>query len=106
MACHILDSRFFKDFYGTEEMREVFDDLRLLQYWLDVEAALAEAEARAGVIPARAAREISRRARAEGLDPDHLKKEIDRTVHPLVPVVRALAGACRDGAGEYVHWGA
>lgn len=106
MPAHILDSRFLGDLYGTLEMRAVFDDLALLQRWLDAEVALAEAEAELGLIPAAAAREIAAKARAEKLDHARIKELVDRTVHPIVPVIRALAEACEGGAGEYVHWGA
>ena len=49
-------------------MREVWSDRAMIQRWLDVEAALARAEARLGIIPAPAADEISRRARVDLLD--------------------------------------
>ena len=64
MASHILDSQFLKDLYGTPEMRAVFDDMHLLQKWLDAEVALAQAEAEMGIIPEAAASEITRRAHA------------------------------------------
>ena len=51
MPSSILDSAFLKDLYGAAQMRAVFDDAGLLQKWLDVEVALAEAEAEIGVIP-------------------------------------------------------
>jgi adenylosuccinate lyase len=35
-----------------DEMRAVFDDRALLQKWLDVEVALAQAEAANGALPA------------------------------------------------------
>ena len=90
MTSHILDSQFLKDLYGTPEMRAVFDDLHLLQKWLDTEAALAQAEAELGIIPAAAAAEITRRAQAEQLDLPRLKQLIDQTVHPIVPVIKVL----------------
>ena len=106
MPAHIIDSIFFKDLYGTEAMRSVFDDLNLLQKWLDVEVALAQVEAEIGLIPTYAAEEIARRARAEALDTVRLKQLIDQTVHPIVPLIRVLAEACTGDAGEYIHWGA
>lgn len=106
MPSHIVDSIFFRDLYGTAEMRAVFDDLNLLQKWLDVEVALARAEAELGIIPASAAQEIARCARAENLDTARIKQLIDQTVHPIVPVIRVLAEACQGDAGEYIHWGA
>jgi 3-carboxy-cis,cis-muconate cycloisomerase len=106
MPSTTIDSIFFKDLYGTEEMRAVFEDLNLLQKWLDVEAALAQAEAEVGLIPAYAAEEIGRRAQARALDTGRLKLLIDKTVHPIVPLIRILGEACDGDAGEYVHWGA
>ena len=106
MAAHILDSRFLQDLYGTPEMRAVFDEMHLLQKWLDAEAALAQAEAELGIIPAEASLEITRKAVAEQLDLPRLKQLIDQTVHPIVPVIRVLEQACEGEAGEYIHWGA
>lgn len=105
MGAHMIDSIFFGDQFGTAEMRAVFDDQSLLQKWLDVEAALARAEAVAGVIPVAAADEITRQARAEQMDVQAIKRDIDWTFHPIVPVIRELARHCGT-AGEYVHWGA
>jgi len=106
MPSHILDSAFLKDLYGTAEMRAVFDDMSLLQKWLDTEVALAQAEAEIGVIPAYAAEEITRRARADQLDTVRIKQLVDQTVHPIVPLIRVLKEACDGDAGEYIHWGA
>ena len=106
MSSHILDSAFLKDLYGTPEMRAVFDDLHLLQKWLDVEVALAQAEADLGLIPSPAAAEIARRAVAGQLDWARLKQLIDQTVHPIVPLIKVLQQACEGDAGEYIHWGA
>lgn len=105
MPSHVIDSLFFKDLFGSSAMRAIFDDLNLLQKWLDYEAALARAEARCGLIPREAADEISRQARADGMDPAAIKAGIDKTVHPLVSVIWQLSQRCGD-AGRYVHWGA
>jgi 3-carboxy-cis,cis-muconate cycloisomerase len=92
--------------YGTDELRQVFSDRNLLQCWLDVEAALARAEAEVGLIPQEAAEEITAKAQADLLDIETLKQGIDQTTHELVPMVRHLAALCRGDAGRYVHWGA
>lgn len=96
----------FADLFGTDEMRRLFDDEALIQGWLDAESALARAEAAAGLIPQEAADEIARKARAELLDTERIRREIRTTNHPLVPTIRAFAAICGDGAGEFVHWGA
>ena len=106
MPSTLIDSIFFKDLYGTDEMRAVFSDLSLLQKWLDAEVALAQAEAELGLIPAWAADEIARKGRAELLDTAAIKRGIDQTVHPIVPMIRAFDAVCENGAGEFIHWGA
>jgi 3-carboxy-cis,cis-muconate cycloisomerase len=106
VTSHVIDSALFRDQFGTEEMRRGFGERHLIQCWLDVEAALARAEARAGVIPEKAAREITEAARVDRLDFGEIKRRIDVMVHPLMPFVTVFAESCPDGSGEYVHWGA
>jgi len=106
MPSHITDSIFLKDLYGTDEMRAVFDDHALLQKWLDVETALARAEADLGIVPPDAAAEITQRGRAELIDTAWMKREIDHTLHPIVPLIRAFKAICSPGAGEWIHYGA
>lgn len=106
MPAHVVDSIFFKDLFGTAAMRAVFDDISLLQKWLDYEAALARAQARLGMFPASAADEITRQAQASLMDTDAIKAGIDKTVHPLVSMIWQLSNRCAGDAGRYVHWGA
>jgi 3-carboxy-cis,cis-muconate cycloisomerase len=89
----------------SEEVRSLFDSRALVQAWLDVERALAEAEAEVGVIPAEAAARIGREADASLYDLAALRRGIAESQHPLVPLVRALAERCGDDGG-WVHWGA
>ena len=106
MASHIIDSSFFGDSFGTQEMRMIFTDEALFQSWLDVEVALAHAEAELGIVSLDVAKEIARKANFSLLDSQFIKEQIQLTVHPLVPLVRALKAVCEGEAGEYVHWGA
>ena len=87
-------------------MRAIFADHALLQKWLDVEVALAQAEAEIGVIPVEAAAEITRAGKANLIDTVRMKQMIDQTLHPIVPLIRAFKDICEGGAGEYIHWGA
>jgi 3-carboxy-cis,cis-muconate cycloisomerase len=106
VSAYVVDSRLFKDQFGTEAMRRIFSDENVVQKWLDVEAALAKVEAELGIIPDRAAAEIRRKANVEYYDLDAMKREMDRTSHPIVPLLRAIKEVCEGDAGEYVHWGA
>ena len=64
----MIDSPLFGDLFSTEEMRKLFSDETTVQKWLDVEAALARAEAKLGIIKQEHADEITRKARVELLD--------------------------------------
>ena len=106
MSAYVIDSELFRDQFSTVEMRDIFSDRRTVQAWLDVEAALAEAEAELGIIPNVAAEAIKDVGDAALYDLADMKREMDRTSHPIVPLVRAIAEKCDNDLGEYVHWGA
>lgn len=105
MATTVLDSRIFRDLFGTEAMRAVFSDEAYLGRCVEVEVALARAQARAGVIPEAAARDIAARSSARGLDLERLKRDTENVGYPVLPLVRQLAEQCGE-AGRWVHWGA
>jgi adenylosuccinate lyase len=87
-------------------IRDLFTVEAGWQSWLDVEAALAVAEAKIDVIPKPAADVIVAKARVELLDRDNVIEGLRRTGHPIVPIVWELSRICGDEAGGYVHWGA
>src|SRR5205809_5114563 len=87
-------------------VRALFTEAARFQSWLDVEAALARAQADLGIIPELAAREIIRKAHLEYLDLGAVRAGLARTGHPLVPLIWELDRVCEGDAGGYVHWGA
>ncbi|BBU32262.1 3-carboxy-cis,cis-muconate cycloisomerase (plasmid) [Burkholderia sp. THE68] len=105
LASTVFDSVLFRDAFGTAKMRALFADHALVQRYLDVEVALAKAEARAGVIPAEAAEVIARESKIERIDFDHMREETDIVGYPILPLVHQMVKMCGD-AGRYVHWGA
>lgn len=105
MPSTAFNSRIFRDFFGTPAMRAVFSDEALARRYVEVEVALARAEAKVGVIPEAAAVEIARRAEGLDLDLAQLKAETDIVGYPIVGVVHQMAKGVGE-AGGYVHWGA
>jgi 3-carboxy-cis,cis-muconate cycloisomerase len=105
MPSTVFDSGIFRDAFGAPGMRALFADEALVARYVEVEVALAAAEARVGVIPQDAADAIKRAARAEAIDLGKLKQETDLVGYPIVGLVHQLAAQCGD-AGRYVHWGA
>jgi 3-carboxy-cis,cis-muconate cycloisomerase len=110
MAIGVLDSVIFADMFGTPAMREIFGDEAFLARCVDVEAALARAQGRLGIIPVEASEAITRAANAladrrRALDLVRLKKETETVGYPILPLVRQLAEWAGDH-GRYLHWGA
>lgn len=51
MNCSAIDSRVFRNLFGTQDIREIFSDEVYVQCLIKTEAALARAESKTGVIP-------------------------------------------------------
>ncbi|WP_296248386.1 class-II fumarase/aspartase family protein [Pseudomonas sp. UBA4194] len=105
MSSTVFDSALFRDMFGTAEMRAVFSDKALIQRYIEVEVALARAEARCGVIPAEAAEQIAALSTYESLDLALMQHETEIVGYPILPLVEQLSKTCGE-AGRYVHWGA
>ena len=105
MAVNPADSPVFGAMYGSDAMRDVFDERAFLQRMLDVEAALARVQGRLGIIPAEAAAAISAAARFEVLDQDELAASARNIGYPVTGVVKGLNRAAGE-AGRWTHWGA
>jgi 3-carboxy-cis,cis-muconate cycloisomerase len=95
--------------FSSAAMRAVCDDAACLQHMLDFEAALARAEAAAGVIPATVAGPIANACTAEAFDIAALAEAATRSGNLAIPLVKALTAAVAKtdpDAARYVHWGA
>src|SRR5437773_12406368 len=84
-------------------VRALFTESARFQSWLDVEAALARAQAELGIIPEAAAREIIDKAHLSYLDLAAVQEGFARTGHPLAPLALALDPACTGDAAAYGH---
>lgn len=90
-------------------MRAVMADTARLQRLLDVEHALARAEAALGVIPKAAAKPISECCHADQFDIAALGEAAGASGNIAIPLVKALTAAVKKrnaNAAGYVHWGA
>jgi 3-carboxy-cis,cis-muconate cycloisomerase len=88
------------------QLRAATDGRAWLEAMLATEAALARAEAQAGVIPAAAAEAIAGACRAELYDLEELSREGHAAGNPVEPLVRALREQAGAEAAQHVHRGA
>jgi 3-carboxy-cis,cis-muconate cycloisomerase len=105
-----LSSVLFGDMFGTAAMRAAFGEEAFLARCTEVEAALARAQARVGIVPQPAAAAITAAADTviaapQSLDLERLKRETANVGYPILPLVRQLAERAGE-AGRWLHWGA
>jgi 3-carboxy-cis,cis-muconate cycloisomerase len=96
----------FDGLFVPVELRRALDDEAWLRALLDVERALAAAEAAVGVIPAEAAAAIAAVCEPGRFDAEALAESGRRVGNVAEPLVRALREAVGGEAARFVHWGA
>jgi 3-carboxy-cis,cis-muconate cycloisomerase len=95
--------------FATDAMRAVFSDRARIARMLEFEAALAHAEAEAGVVPSGAAETIAGECDAAAFDVAAIQEAATRAGNLAIPLVGALTRkvAAADAVAKgYVHWGA
>ena len=105
MPSTLIDSKIYKDLFGTEAMRDIFSDDSYIDRCVRVEAALAKVQGNIGVIPKDAAKTIVKMATPKAIDRKALKDDMEIVGRVIAPIVKQLTAACGD-QGAYVHWGA
>ncbi|GDX06949.1 adenylosuccinate lyase family protein [Buttiauxella sp. A111] len=86
-------------------MKALFTHEARVQSWLDVEAALATAQAKVGIIPASAAKNIAENCQLDRIDLAEVERLLREIGHGFVPVIKVLVKACDEESGKYVHYG-
>jgi 3-carboxy-cis,cis-muconate cycloisomerase len=94
-----MASRLIDGFATTGELADLFSDEAVIGAMLRFEAALADSQARLGIIPRSAADAI---AQVSSLDAAGLAEDARESASLAIPFVKALTAR----AGGYVHWGA
>lgn len=92
--------------FSTPEMSAIFSSEAHVRGMLAFEAALARAEARAGIIPQEAAAAITATCDTAHLDIEALYREAALASTPAIPLVRMLTAQVPGDARKFVHWGA
>lgn len=101
-------SSLFESYLSTPQAAESLSDLRVVQTMLRIEAALARAQANAGLIPADAAQSIMGTCKVELFDVPKLVRESARTrslATPLVDSLRETVALFNPQAAGFVHLG-
>ena len=101
-----MSEELFGPLFVPDAIREAVGGRAWLQAMLDAEAALAIAEARAGLIPSGEAQTIAECCDADRFDPEEIGREGRAAGNPVPALVKALTAAVPDNAARHVHKGA
>ena len=93
------------DTFGEPRFTEAFSPARTVAAWLEVEVALARAQADHGVIPAPAAEAIERELRSVEIDLAQLSEGARLVGYPILPLLQQLARTSPEVAA-HLHYGA
>jgi len=93
------------DVFGDDEVTQLFSEESFVGAWLEVERALARAQAELGIIPAQAAAAIEAAATPGRIDPASLRARTLVVGYPILPLLEQI-GHDSPEAARYVHWGA
>jgi 3-carboxy-cis,cis-muconate cycloisomerase len=109
MTTPLAPSSLLAPLFSSAAMRAITSDEARLQRLLDVEAALAHAEATLDIIPQGAAEAIARSCQARLYDIKSLSEAAVASGNIAIPLIKALTEEVSKHDSEaagYVHWGA
>ena len=106
MTISPFDSALLGDLFADREIAELFEDSAQIASMLLFEAALAAAQARAGVIPEASATRIAEVCRDFQPDPASLAAGTASSGVPVPALVKALKAEIDGDDARYVHFGA
>jgi len=93
------------DVFGDQEVIRLFSEESLVAAWLEVERALADAQAELGVIPPEVAQEIAAAAVLEHVDLAALREQTLVVGYPILPLLDQIVRRS-PAVGRYLHRGA
>ncbi len=91
--------------YGTEAMKEIFNDQKKISYQLEIEAAVALSQSEIGMIPKSAAQNIAHMARSKKITVKRVKQLEAKSDHDTAALVEALSEICKVHARPWIHYG-
>ena len=91
--------------YGHPEMISIFEEEYRHSLWLQVEVAVAKAQAEKGLIPKEAAKDIEKTARPDIVTLARTMEIEGKTKHDVVALFEAIAERCEGQGARWIHFG-
>jgi adenylosuccinate lyase len=91
--------------YGSEKMKDIFEEEKKLEYELIFEGEVAIAQGNLNLIPNLAAKEIFKVTRSKSISLKRIKELEKISEHDTAAVVEAISEHCSSSAKPWVHYG-
>ena len=91
--------------YGSNEIRNIFEEERRLRYQLEFEAQVASSQGRLNLIPKNASKEISLIARSNKITINKIKELESISEHDTASIVQAISQYCSPSTRPWIHYG-
>ena len=92
--------------FKTKNISKILDTESRWNSWLKVEAEMAIAQSKIGIIPKNVGKKIAKKCSLNKLNITNIKKDLKKTGHKLVPLILELSRVCSKDSKKYIHWGA
>lgn len=102
----LLDWPIYQDIFSASGMRAVFSQAATVARWIEVETAIAAAQADLGLIPTAAAAAIAAAADPKSIDIDRLAADMMLAGRPIIGLCTQLRERVGPEHEDWVHWGA
>lgn len=106
MAVSPLENTLFSDLFGDRDFSEILSDSNQIRQMIRTEVALAQAQARCGTIPQKAADQIAASLGAVEVPVADLSASTAQNGLPVPGLVPLLRTHIPDQAAQWLHWGA
>ncbi len=91
--------------YGSKEMKEIFEECKRLDYELEFEAAVANAQADINIIPRYAATEITEIITSDKITLNRIKDLEKISDHDTAAMIEAISELCSNNTKPWIHYG-
>ena len=91
--------------YGTDAMKEVFDDQKKILYQLRSRQLWTQSQSEIGMIPKSAAQNIAQMARSGKITTKRVKQLEAKSDHDTAALVEALSEICKSSSRPWIHYG-
>lgn len=101
----VFESRIYRDLFSSEAMRNIFSDEALARQWINVEVAMAKAQAEHGIIPQQAYESIQSAANTIEIDFNLLRNGTNKVGRGIKPLLSQLKKTGDSNVSSYLHYG-